>query len=398
LINNNRIEAHSGAVLAGAVSGVFSAATPVSNWVSKGTGFNYSEVGNIRFNPWGVYDDGSFADVDRAKVPPECVGDNRLGTTVDPFDPNVKDANGKYGCYFGGTNTVGGTITSPYFGRFIPDHFDTTVVPVLGVPMACPSGLTCPAAYNGMVYSGQPFSVQVTARNSSEVATRNYQGSYAKDVTLSAAAAIGGAALGSTAPGGTLSVNSLLAAAFAEGSNPATLARPVFTLALVPTAPTDLIVRALDTDAVSSLRAVAASSTEGGVKVLAGRFKIPNVYGSERLALPVTATVQYYDGASWVTSLTDSVTAFDSNLWVAGGSGGNLVAADVPGSPACAVAVNSPGTTPVTAGVRTLTLVAPQVRCSAAISLSAPTYLPSSVGRATFGIFKSPLIYRRENY
>jgi hypothetical protein len=27
-----------------------------------------------------------------------------------------------------------------------------------------------------------------------------------------------------------------------------------------------------------------------------------------------------------------------------------------------------------------------------------PSYLPSTSGRATFGIFKSPLIYRRENY
>jgi MSHA biogenesis protein MshQ len=200
------------------------------------------------------------------------------------------------------------------------------------------------------------------------------------------------------APGGTLSANSVSPTDFAAGINTVALARPVFTFATPATAPKDVYVRAVDTDAVSSLRTAAASSVESAVKVVGGRIRIGNAYGSERLALPMTATVQYYTGSYWTTSLTDSVTAFDSNLWLAGGGGGNLTAADVPGSPACAVSVISPGSTPVTAGIRTLTLAAPQVRCSAAISLNAPTYLPSSSGRATFGIFKSPLIYRRENY
>jgi hypothetical protein len=36
--------------------------------------------------------------------------------------------------------------------------------------------------------------------------------------------------------------------------------------------------------------------------------------------------------------------------------------------------------------------------CSANITASGPMYLPSTTGRAIFGIYKSPLIYRRENY
>jgi MSHA biogenesis protein MshQ len=295
-------------------------------------------------------------------------------------------------------NALTTTGTSANVGRFYPDHFDTSVVQVAGVPMDCPTGLTCPLAYNGFIYSGQPFSLQVTAKNVGGNTTSNYQGSYAKAVTLGAVTSHGGVVIAAAAPGGVLSANSVAATDFSAGSNSVTPARPIFTFATAPTLPMDVYVRAVDTDVVSSLRVVAASSTEGGVKVVSGRFKVPNVYGSERLPLPVTATVQYFDGSSWVTSLTDSVTAFDSNLWLAGGGGGNLAAADVPGSPACAVSVISPGSTPVTAGIRTLTLAAPQVRCSAAISLNAPTYLPSSSGRATFGIFKSPLIYRRENY
>jgi hypothetical protein len=52
----------------------------------------------------------------------------------------------------------------------------------------------------------------------------------------------------------------------------------------------------------------------------------------------------------------------------------------------------------VAAGVRTFTLAAPGVSGNVNISLNAPIYLPSTVGLATFGIFRSPLIYRRENY
>src|SRR5476649_1396767 len=67
----------------------------------------------------------------------------------------------------------GGFITTGTVkvGRFVPDHFETTVTPVKGVPMACTyttgSSTTtvisgCPA--NQAVYSNQPFAVQVTAK------------------------------------------------------------------------------------------------------------------------------------------------------------------------------------------------------------------------------------------
>jgi len=247
-----------------------------------------------------------------------------------------------------------------------------------------------------MVYSGQAFSALVSARNLVGALTTNYTGQFfAKAVTLGAAATGGGSAIAAAAPGGAMSANVAAATTFTNGTNAGSLAAPVFTFATAPTVPTSVFVRATDTDGVVSLRAPAATSVEGGVKVVSGRIRIPNAYGSERLPLPMTATVQYYNaGASWVTSTTDSISSFNSNLTSAGG---NVVATIVNGLGG-GVAVVSPGPVTVAAGVRTFTLAAPGVSGNVNISLNAPIYLPSTVGLATFGIFRSPLIYRRENY
>jgi MSHA biogenesis protein MshQ len=409
LINSNRIVAHSGAVQTGALSGTFSAATSATGWVSKGTAFTYSEVGSFQFSPWGVYDDGSFAAVDRGKATPECVIDSKIGTNVDPGDPNVKDGNGKYGCYFGGTNIAGSTITSPYFGRFIPDHFNTAVTLTAEVPMACPAGLTCPVSYNGFVYSGQPFALNVSAMNSSDVQTQNYQGNFSKAVALSAINAVGGTEIATAAPGGTLTAVAVPAVSFSSGGTaaPGTPASPVFTFATTPTAPTDVYVRALDTDGVTSLRSVAASSVEGGVKVVNGRGMVPNAYGSELLRLPINGVeVQYYNGTRWENSSTDTTLLEVGNVSLSSCSG-NL------GNPApdCKIApimgVNSRTQFAMVSGERvgSITLNAPGAGNDGSVDVSLngggwPAWLPSTTGRATFGIYKgnSKFIYIRELY
>jgi hypothetical protein len=394
----------------------------------------------------GAFRDETFTAVDQpggclAAGTCDCVTD---ATSNNNLSTNLVGSTGRYGCYIGST--------SASLGRFIPDHFDTTATGTLAcaattgtiavtsgsssvtgtgtaflsaiapgntvqiggveylvsaVPSATlltlstayagasASGLTvvaCPAG--AMVYSGQAFSAQVSAKNLAGTTTKNYMGKFAKAVALSAAASRGGAAIAATAPGGTMA-GSAAASTFTNGTNATSLAAPLFTFATAPTIPTSVFVRAMDTDSVTSLRSPATDSVEGGVKVVSGRIKIPNAYGSERLALPMTATVQYYNaGSNWVTSATDSVSAFNSNLT---GAGGNVVATVVSGL-GSGVAVLSPGTAAVVAGVRTFSLVAPMVSGNVNISLNAPIYLPSTTGRATFGIFRSPLIYRRENY
>ncbi|MBI2286759.1 MAG: isopeptide-forming domain-containing fimbrial protein [Nitrosomonadales bacterium] len=294
-------------------------------------------------------------------------------------------------------------------GRFVPDHFDTAVVPTAILPMPCPTGLTCPASYDGFVYSGQPFSIKVSARNTSTCSgiepdvctTQNYQGAFAKAVTLTAWDAKGGATQN---PGsGVLGSNAVASAAFISGV--ATLTdTPTYTFGTSPTVPTDIYVRAVDTDSVTSLRAIPENSVEGGVKVVSGRVKIGNAYGSELLDLPMSATVQYYDGTNWLTSLTDSVT----NL---------VLSVPTSVSPQCKsgcpwTTTPAPVSGQVIAGVLSFKLSKPAGggTGSVDVSISAPDYLltgsnvaavdPSKPGRATFGVYKgnNQFIYLREMY
>ena len=297
--------------------------------------------------------------------------------------PAVKDSD------YLGAGDVTGTVSGKV-GRFIPDHFNTVVTQVSGVPMACPDGL-CPAIYNGIVYSGQPFSVTVSAKNASDAITVNYNTTtgFAKSTLLTPYGALGVA----TAPSGAGALGVASVTAFAAGT--LTESTEKYTFTTTPTAPTNIYINASDGEASSRRTSnPTTTSIEGGVRVVSGRINIPNMYGSERLQLPLTATVQYYNGTNWLTSLTDSVTSFNTNLSTAGG---NLVTTVKTGL-ASGVTVVSPGAAAVAAGVRTFVLAAPLVSGSVDLSLNAPTYLPNAGARATFGIFKSPLIYRRENY
>ncbi|OGS90373.1 MAG: hypothetical protein A2Z95_03175 [Gallionellales bacterium GWA2_60_18] len=290
------------------------------------------------------------------------------------------------GSYLGsGLNATG---TSATVGAFIPDHFSTEIVLASNVPMPCPTGLTCPTAYDGFIYSGQPFSVRVTALNLGGGTTTNYDGTlgFSKDVTLEARDALGAEDIpGTQNPGGgTLANNAIAAADFSAGV--ATTATPTYTFAAT-TAPTDIYLRAKDTDA-SSLRTIPATSVEGGVKVVNGRIKIANAHGSEVLPLPMTATVQYYNGSNWVTSATDSV----SSLTLADGSYQRKTGG--------AWTVTPPSGSSVSAGVLNYTLSSSGGTGSVDISATIPAWLPGNTGRATFGVYKgnNEFIYLRENY
>ena len=354
----------------------------------------YTEVGHLYL---GI---GAFADTSYTAVDNNANGDCIAGSFSDTL-PALPAAQ-KYGCGIGNATEVS-------LGRFIPDHFDTAVLTATSPtrPIGCPTGLTCPTnpapGASGFVYANQPFTVQVTARNTANATPLNYRGNFAKATTLGAWNAKGGA---SANPGGGALANvSVASTAYANGV--ASTATPSYGTTL-PTllAPTDVYFRAAEDapggDGVSSLQSPAANSVEPGLKIASGRIKVPNVYGSERLALPITITVQYFlSGNTWPTSLTDSVTAFNSALTTATPVAGNVLLASASGlgTPAGnAVAVVSPATLAVVNGVRTFSLAAPMVTGRVNVSINTPIYLPSTSGLATFGVFRSPLIYRRENY
>jgi MSHA biogenesis protein MshQ len=283
-------------------------------------------------------------------------------------------------------NTLTTTGTTGNIGRFYPDHFDTAIKLASGLPMPCPTGLTCPSLYNGFVYSDQPFTAEVTAKNQGGATTQNYDGTlgYAKTTTLQAWDTLGGTATQN--PNGSLSNSTVAAAAFDTGV--ATTSTPAYQLTTATTAPTDIYLRAIDADNVSSLR---ATSVEGGVKVASGRIKVGNAYGSEKLPLTVKAIVQYYTGAVWQLSSTDNVTNLTLPAPYDVKKGAVVTSQTTPATPVA-----------ISAGEGSIQLGKPDTggTGNATILPVAPSYMPVISGTATFGIYKGgkEFIYLREAY
>jgi MSHA biogenesis protein MshQ len=313
------------------------------------------------------------------------------------------------GSYLGsGLTATGNTGTSGTacngagnVGPFIPDHFVTTVT----------DGCTgC-----GFTYSGQPFTVVVTAMNglASPVKTSNYDGTantspnFAKTVTLSAWDAATGTA---PKPGpGTLNNAAVAFTAFASGV--ATLntaaAMPRYTFTTPPTASTVIRVRAVDADNVTS-----SGFTERTTEIRSGRIRIANAHGSELLQLPIAVTAQYWNGTGYVTSATDSATSFV----VATPPAPSAVNFDNYQKNLTTISVvGSPKTVPISSGVSSYNLAAPGAGNNGSVDMSIPAltgascdvvptplgcYLPSTTARATFGVYKgsNEFIYLRENY
>ncbi len=161
-------------------------------------------------------------------------------------------------------------------------------------------------------------------------------------------------------------------------------------------APKAFHLRALDTDAASSLRSAANSSLEGGVLVASGRLLVSNAYGSELLKLPVPVTAQYWTGARWATSSTDNASRFAptdvllSNCRV--GYKANAICA--------APATIDPAIPTITLvrGMGRFRLNATNTTTTVDMQVTAPLWLPSTKARAKVGVFKSPVIYIREVY
>ncbi|MBI5784239.1 MAG: LamG domain-containing protein [Rhodocyclales bacterium] len=270
-IDATKVEAHSGAATTGSIAGAFSAGNVLTG-ISSGAAFAYNEVGYFRFAPFGVIDIG-FTAIDQ---PDDCT-DDFSNTAVG----------GKFGCKFGNL------ANTDYFGRFIPHHFDTAVT------QGCTAG--------SFTYSGQPFGATVTALNSSNGTTQNYQGGFAKAVTLSD----GNSATNNSTTLGTLSNSAVAAASFNNGV--ATANTPTYTFTTKTTAPMEspstapLKLRATDAEGVTS-----SGGTEGTTVVRSGRLRLSNVYGS---LTPLTVPVerQYWTGNSWIRNAADTCTVLAQN-------------------------------------------------------------------------------------
>lgn len=328
------LSVQSGAVQKGRLSGNFLSTTAGK---SSGDQFKYSEVGYFQLSQWAVYDDGSFAAVDRAKATPECFSDGKLGTTVDPASTNnTLDLNGMYGCYFGGS------AASPYFGRFIPDHFAVTG-PVL--TEACTLGGT-PFTYLGQ--DGFTTVFTLTAQSADNQTTLNYEGNGTTGWAKLPLTVWGGAPASSLSPGygfavgswspsqpaGTPSAvlyksdtapsamppsslppnppnppNAADANTWKKGATTITAKHQVIRPTTGPALPTVASITTLpvDSDGVT----LASAATLGSAVLRYGKLSVDNAFGSERLSLPVKLTAWYYAGSptGWVVNTADACTA-----------------------------------------------------------------------------------------
>ena len=300
--------------------------------------------------------------------------------------------------------------------QFIPHHFVTEVPG--SEPMPCKAPLSCAAG--SFIYAQQPFKLRVTAQNAANGTTSNFDG---RDTALTAQVALRAydAATGLTAfppatPAGSrlsdgtaaqTTVTGIAPASFTTGVAssqiayrfPGAYAVPAGTVALAP--PTDVLFRATTPYAGATVTSAPSDAgTEARLTVLTGRIMVPNSYGSERLPIRLPVQVQYWNG-SWLGNVSDSVTQFGS----AGVTLANCSKGLTSGAGACNGLVKvQNGTYTVTGGVLPspngqLPLLAPGVAGSVDVSVSGLPYLPSTVGRAVFGVFKSgPVIYLRELY
>ena len=309
--------------------------------------------------------------------------------------PSVAD-----GDYLGAGDVVG--TTSGNIGRFYPDHFTTVVT------QGCST----------FTYSGQPMTVAVTAFNgqSTPNPTLNY-GLTTNSVTLSD---VGTA---------TYFTNNTVASSSFSVSTGIASASPTYTFANRSTAPTAITVRAVDLDSVSS----SGYETSAISTIVSGRLNLLNAYGSEQLALPLLTRVEYYDTATSAGWRQSSGSYADSCTNLTAANFGFTTTAS-----GCATAVSScltalsvsatgvgpyqspwtvvlskptaSGSTCITASLDgtavgkqcTATGLPGATATSASAAWLKYTWASGAVSnptaRANFGLYKSPLIYRRENY
>ncbi len=162
---------------------------------------------------------------------------------------------------------------SDNIGRFYPAYFNVS------------RDQGCDA--DGFTYSGQPFTVHITAFNALNKQTLNYTGNFVHSSTIS-----------------NVGDSSLFSNNIFDNSNVTngygTRTDVTYTFAAKDTAKTDIILRAEDSEVSSS------GHTEPTVNIRSGRLNIENAFGSELNDLAVPVTVQYFDGNSYVTNTLDT--------------------------------------------------------------------------------------------
>lgn len=364
--------------------------------VSTATGFKYSEVGNISFGQYAIYDD-TFAEVDTGKG--DCT----------PGFSNTADANGKFSCQFG-------SAAAGAFGRFVPDHF--TVVGTIA--NACTAGT--------FTYMAQPFTLStanlVQAMNGGSAVTANYAGPYAPGaVSYGAENADNGTDLSArlSFPGGSWSAGIYTL----TDTSSASFSRPVIPDGSFESLDIGLTVTDSDVTTVPIVMGanmnpgVAGGSTftykkfsGSPLRMRFGRLRLIAGQGSEWAPFLMQTETQYYDGTYWRTNTDDSCTTYVAgNANASGTTGTSISTANVIKNGYGSLLLSKPTSSGTAAICLDMASTADGCTGSSAANLS---YLRGNWGGATYD--KDPsatvlfggansnsrgnwgFIYRRENF
>lgn len=278
----------------GTVTGVFGAAN-VATGNTVGTAFTYSEVGYFRFKALGIFDDDFVTN--------SGSGDVTSGDCTN--DASNVLVGGKYGCKFGNT------AVSPYFGRFIPDHF---LVSIPNLNEACNLGVPGVTPFSYFGQDGFQTQFAITAQNSSGGTTKNYSGAFAKlDLTNygSYLFTMMGAPAGSTIGASAIAPTGSWFAGESATSNLTPSAPARVTVWNKISRPTALSNEALINVYVAPTDGEVPAATPtlvGSSRQRYGRMKLQSAYGSEMLDLPVPFFAEYRNGDQWLKNLDDSCT------------------------------------------------------------------------------------------
>jgi MSHA biogenesis protein MshQ len=397
----------------------------------------YDEVGYL-YLAAGAFRDEAFTAVDQ---PAGCAATGTCDCVTDATGNNNLSASlvgstGRYGCYVGSSSAA--------LGRFIPDHFSVT----RGAPVAACTVHPAPAAGyipTDFTYFSQPegfttpFTITALSAAATAAPTKNYAGVFARLSTGGWAWTDTSAATGLRfGTGSTLPTGSVLAAATVLGTTvvPAGVwSNGAVTMTSVKhqigrpsalTGETAVTVTALPKDADGVTMAAAGVISSSATKLRYGRLRLQNMYGSEKLPVAVPVQAQYWATNAFINNVDDSCAAVTvptartlngstspdglANLYfypVATGTKNQLKSTDI---------ATTSMASPLTGGVTALNFSKPGNPGWLDIILNAPDYLKDNwgncmgqsgtaglrddfpCGRATFGVYKSPLIYRRENY
>jgi len=172
-------------------------------------------------------------------------------------------------------------------GPFVPHHFDVEVT------QGCSA-----SGKAAFTYSGQPFTVKVTALNADGATTVNHDGRSAMSAYFAKAATLTG--VSSTGAAGGLTGTAVAASDFAKG---VATVKPSYTFSTKATAPASITMSAAE-NAPGTVTSSAGSN--GVAQVRSGRLFLSNAFGAGRTVLKVPAQLHYWSGKAWVLNSDDS--------------------------------------------------------------------------------------------